>query len=64
MAGENPAAGLSLVDDEYILRMTAFESDCNEGKGEPIACHRVGEFFSVVKDDHAVGILTSVSIRI
>jgi hypothetical protein len=40
------------IDDEYIKRMVAFESDCNDSKGEPIACHHVGEFFSVVKEDH------------
>lgn len=33
--------------------MTAFEVDCNDGKGEPMACHNVGEFFSVVQDEHA-----------
>ena len=30
-------------------RMAGFEIDCNDGKGEPSACHHVGEFFSVIK---------------
>jgi cytochrome c oxidase assembly factor 7 len=32
--------------------MTAFEADCADGKGEPMACHNCGEFFSVVGNDH------------
>lgn len=31
--------------------MRAFESDCNDGKGNAVACHQVGEFLSVVKSD-------------
>eukprot|EP01038_Epipyxis_sp_PR26KG_P008969 gene8969-12098_t len=42
---------LSKVDDEYEAKMVAFQIDCQEGKGEPAACHHVGEFFSVVKSD-------------
>ena len=42
---------LGLVDEEYITRMTGFEVDCNNGKGDPMACHQVGEFFSLVKND-------------
>jgi TPR repeat protein len=47
MADEN----LSLVDEDYITRMTGFEIDCNDGKGDPMACHQVGEFLSLVRDD-------------
>lgn len=49
-----PASGpeLELVDDAYLAKMAAFESDCNDGKGEPAACHHVGEFYSVVRDEH------------
>lgn len=43
---------MELVDDAYETKMAAFEVDCNDGKGEPIACHHVGEFYSVVKDAH------------
>lgn len=43
---------LEKVDEEYETKMVAFESDCNDGKGVPLACHQVGEFFSVVKDNH------------
>lgn len=43
---------LNKVDEAYELKMTAFELDCNNGKGEAMACHQVGEFFSVVKDNH------------
>lgn len=46
-----PADTLSLVDDDYITRMTGFEADCNDGKGDAMACHQVGEFFSLVKYD-------------
>lgn len=42
---------LNRVDDAYDEKMVAFESDCNDGKGEAIACHHVGEYFSLVKDD-------------
>ena len=45
------AEDLNLVDEDYITRMTGFEADCNDGKGDPMACHQVGEFFSLVKDD-------------
>jgi len=39
------------VNDEYINRMTSYEMDCNDGKGDPLACHNCGEFFSVIMDD-------------
>jgi uncharacterized protein len=44
--------GMNLVDDAYVEKMAAFEVDCNDGKGEPAACHHVGEFYAVVKDEH------------
>lgn len=46
--------GMNLVDDAYLDKMAAFEVDCNEGRsnGEAAACHHVGEFYSVVKDEH------------
>ena len=31
--------------------MRAFEADCNDGKGNAVACHQVAEFLSVVKND-------------
>ena len=43
---------LELVDDAYLAKMTAFESDCNDGKGEPAACHHVGEIYIVGRDEH------------
>jgi hypothetical protein len=42
----------NLVDDAYVEKMTAFEMDCADGQGEPMACHHVGEFFSVVRNEH------------
>lgn len=42
---------LSLVDEAYETKMAAFESDCYDGKGEAVACHQTGEFYSVVKED-------------
>lgn len=44
---------MELVDDEYESKMAGFEIDCNDGKGDPTACHHVAEFYSVVKDDWA-----------
>jgi len=44
--------GMNLVDDEYELKMAAFELDCNDGFGFGSACHHVAEFYSVVKDEH------------
>ncbi len=41
------------IDDEYESKMVAFEIGCQDGKGEALACHQVGEYYSVVKDDHA-----------
>jgi hypothetical protein len=43
---------LELVDDAYEAKMLAFEITCNEGGGQAMACHNVGEFYSVVKEDH------------
>lgn len=31
--------------------MRTFESDCNDGKGNAVACHQVGEYLSVVKNN-------------
>ena len=42
---------MDLVDEAYETKMAAFEADCNDGKGEAVACHHVGEFYSVVKED-------------
>lgn len=33
-------------------RMTKFESNCADGTGNRVACHQVGEYLSVVKNDH------------
>jgi hypothetical protein len=33
--------------------MIAFGINCNDGIGDGMSCHQVGEFLSVVKDDHA-----------
>lgn len=40
------------VDEEYEKKMLSFEIDCNDGKGDAIPCHHVGEFLSVVKNNH------------
>jgi len=39
------------IDPDYETRMVQFEIDCNEGKGNPVACQSVGEYCSVVKND-------------
>jgi cytochrome c oxidase assembly factor 7 len=44
--------GMNLVDERYEEKMAAFEVDCNDGHGAGKACHHVGEFYSVVKDEH------------
>lgn len=35
-----------------LTSMLQFEIDCNDGKGNAVACHQVGEFLSVVKNNH------------
>jgi hypothetical protein len=52
VADPNKPFDFSSVDDDYVTRMIAFELDCNDGKGAPMPCHQVGEFWSVVKNDH------------
>ena len=42
---------MELVDEVYEEKMVGFEVDCNSGKGDSTACHHVGEYFSVVKND-------------
>jgi hypothetical protein len=44
---------LELVDDAYEAKMLAFELTCGEGQGSAMGCHNTGEFYSVVKEDHA-----------
>lgn len=44
---------LEKIDADYENRMIAFEINCNDGIGDGMSCHQVGEFLSVVKDDHA-----------
>mmetsp|Transcript_30397 Transcript_30397/g.39232 ORF Transcript_30397/g.39232 Transcript_30397/m.39232 type:complete len:221 (-) Transcript_30397:103-765(-) len=39
------------IDEDYEERMLQFEIDCNDGKGNPMACQSAGEYFSVVKND-------------
>jgi len=56
---ENPDPSLypdSLVtlvelNEEYHTKMVGFESSCNDGKGVPVSCHHVGEYFAQVKED-------------
>ena len=46
--------GLEDVNDpRYQEKMLDFEIECNGGKGNPNACHHVGEYFSVIRDEHA-----------
>ena len=52
MTSTSPPVEFHYVDEAYETKMAAFEIDCNEGRGEPLACHHVGEFYAVVKDDH------------
>ncbi|KAG5182710.1 hypothetical protein JKP88DRAFT_186066 [Tribonema minus] len=44
---------LDLVDEDYEKRMDLAKMDCDEGRGDPVACHGVGEFISAVKQDRA-----------
>jgi TPR repeat protein len=44
---------IELVDEAYEAKMIAFEIGCADGAGDAMGCHNVGEFLSVVKDDHA-----------
>lgn len=43
---------MDLVDEEYEIKMAGFEIDCNDGSQAGQACHNVGEFYGVVKNDH------------
>ena len=43
---------MNLVDDEYETKMVGFVMDCQQGKGEAEACQHVGEYLSVIKNDH------------
>lgn len=47
-----PTGGLERVDENYEAKMVAFEVDCNDGTGEPVACHHVGEYMAVVKEEY------------
>lgn len=40
------------LDKDYEEKMFIAEMDCDNGKGAAPACHSVGEFFAVVRDDH------------
>jgi TPR repeat protein len=42
---------LSRVDEAYDEKMVAFEIGCNDGSGDALPCHQVGEYLSLVKDD-------------
>jgi len=42
---------LNRVDEAYDQKMVAFELDCNDGNGDAMPCHQVGEYLSLVKDD-------------
>jgi hypothetical protein len=41
------------LNEEYDIKMVGFESSCNDGKGVPVSCHHVGEYFAQVKEDFA-----------
>eukprot|EP01036_Dinobryon_divergens_P022221 gene22221-30462_t len=43
---------MNLVNEEYETRMIGYEASCADGTGDPTACHHVGEFFSVVKENY------------
>jgi len=45
--------GMNLIDQRYEEKMAAFELDCNDGMGVGKACHQVGEYYSVVKEEYA-----------
>jgi len=39
----NAIQQLNRVDDDYDSKMLGFEIGCQEGTGDPSACHHVGE---------------------
>ena len=43
---------LTRIDEDYENRMLSFEIDCNDGKGDALPCHQVGEYLAVVKEEH------------
>ena len=42
----------STLPPEYEERMVSASVDCASGKGDPSACHAVGEFFAVIRKDY------------
>lgn len=44
--------GLTEMDSVYEIKMVAFESDCNDGKGDSLGCHHAAEYFAAVKEEH------------
>ena len=43
---------LQPVDEDYENRMISSEIDCNDGKGEALACHNVAEYYWYIKEDY------------
>lgn len=44
--------GLEYVDEAYVEKMFGYEVDCADGKGSTQACQNVGDFLTVVQNEH------------
>jgi TPR repeat protein len=40
------------LTEEFELRSVEFKINCDDGDGDALACHSLGEWYSVVKNDH------------
>ena len=45
------SAPLNLTE-EFELRSVEFKINCDDGNGDALACHSLGEWYAVVKSDH------------
>lgn len=40
------------MDDDYEAKFAGYRVDCNDGKGDPLSCHMMGEYYATVKMDY------------
>lgn len=53
MPMEKMVAGGDDINAEFELRHLEFKMNCNDGDGDGMACHSLGEWHAVVKQDYA-----------
>ena len=40
------------LTEEFELRSVEFKQNCDDGNGDALACHSLGEWYAVVQEDH------------